>query len=207
MINVLVVDDQRTARQVLESAVFRGEQYRLVNSIGNAAMAEMYCMNGEVDLILMDVYTDHRESGLAAAEKIKKLRPGVKIIIVTSMPEESFIRKARAAGCESFWYKDVGDEDLLDVMNRTMAGESVYPDATPVLQIGMASSVEFTERELQVLRGLVAGQLRADICEDLGISERTLKYHIGNLLSKTGYDNTLGLSVDVVDKKLIIPGF
>ena len=72
------------------------------------------------------------------------------------MPEYSYLSRAREIGVESFWYKEEQRESLLDVMERTMAGESVYPDATPELQLGLASSYEFTERELEVLREMTA---------------------------------------------------
>ena len=218
MVNVLIVDDQRTARQILEDAVLRNSgRYRLVRSIENAAMAEMYCLRSGVDLILMDVYTAHRENGLEAAAKIKKNNPEIKIIIVTSLPEHSFLEKARAAGCESFWYKDVGEDNLLDgwlltgemleLIDRTMAGESVYPDAAPVLQIGEAKSIEFTRRELEVLREKVNGCSNQEICERLNIKKSTLDYHMNNILSKTGYPNTVRLAMDVVEQKFIIPDF
>ena len=207
MVHVLIVDDQRTARQMLEYAVSKDEKYSLVRSIENAALVEMYCTRGEVDLILMDVYTAYRESGLEAAAKIKKNYPAIKIIIVTSLPEHSFIQKAREAGCESFWYKDFGEENLLSVMDRTMAGESVYPDAAPVLQIGEAKSIEFTKRELEVLKEKVNGCSNQEICERLNIKKSTLDYHINNILSKTGYPNTMRLAMDVVEQKFIIPDF
>lgn len=207
MINVLIVEDQRMTRQMLENAVSKGEDYYLVGSIENAGMAEMFCMRGSVDLILMDVYTAHRESGLEAAAKIKKHYPEIKIIIVTSMPEHSFIEKAKKAGCESFWYKDIGEDNLLEVMDRTMAGESVYPDAPPVLQIGQAQSIEFTPRELDVLREKVNGYSNQEICRRLDIKKSTLDYHVNNILSKSGYTNVLRLSMDVVEQKFIIPDF
>ena len=118
MTRVLIVDDQRTAREVMEIAVKQSNKYFLERTIVDAGNAYLHCMNGKVDLVLMDVYTLDGENGIEAAAKIKKDFPRIKIIIVTSMPEESFIRKAREAGCESFWYKDVGVEDLLSVMDK-----------------------------------------------------------------------------------------
>lgn len=208
MVNVLIVDDQRSARKLLEDTVTAGSgQYQVIQSIPNASMAEMYCMSGKVDLVLMDVYTAHRENGLKAAEQIKKYYPRIKIIIVTSMPEHSFIEKAKAAGCEGFWYKDEGEEDLLDVMDRIMDGESVYPADTPVLHIGLAKSIEFTGQELVIIREKVNGYSGKEICEHLGIKQPTLSYHINNILSKTGYTSILRLVSDVADQKFIIPGF
>lgn len=207
MVNVLIVDDQRTVRQILENAVAMDPKYRIFHSIEDASLAELYCEKNAIDLILMDVVTANGESGLEAAAKIKKRHPKIKIIIVTSMPEHSFIEKAKAAGCESFWYKDVSEEKLLDVMNRTMDGESVYPVCTPILQIGLAKSIEFTPREMEVLRELISGLTYKEIADKLGISENTVKSHVKSLLSKSGYKSTLQLAVDVVNKKLVLPGF
>ena len=139
-------------RELFELRIQTSEHFEVALSIDNAALADVYCLRFPVDLILMDVVTRNGESGLDAAERIKRAFPQIKIIIVTSMPECSYLSRAREIGVESFWYKEEQRESLLDVMTRTMAGESVYPDATPELQLGLASSYQFTSRELEVLR-------------------------------------------------------
>ena len=159
MIRVLIVEDQRMAREDMENYIQSSGRYCLAASITNAAMAETVCRQSRCKLVLMDVCTENDESGLVAAEKIKKTMPQIKIIIVTSLVECSFIDRARKAGVESFWYKDAGKEELLKVMDRTMKGESVYPDAPPVVMIGTAKSCDFTPGELAVLRLVVEGCL------------------------------------------------
>lgn len=205
--NILIVEDQRIVRQVLENAISDDGRYNVFASIENASLAEMYCANGKIDLVIMDVYTAQRENGLEAARKIKKYYPKIKIIIVTSMPEHSFIKKAISYGCESFWYKDSSIEEFLDVITLTLEGKNIYPKETPVLQIGLAKSTEFTERELEVLRELVNGYSHQEICEHLDIAKTTLQYHINNVLTKSGYDSKIKLIIDITDKKFIIPGF
>ena len=207
MTSVLLVEDSKITRDMLESYIAGLHTYFLVATLENAANAEIVCMNGNIDLILMDVCTADDESGLDAAAKIKKHYQNIKIIVMTSMPEYSFVQKAKAAGCDSFWYKEYDDTELLDVMNRTMQGESVYPLDMPVIPIGIAGSDELTDRELIVLRQLALGNKYEEIAENLGISTNTVKYHIKNLLTKTGHRNTLQLVVDVVSKKLVLPKF
>jgi DNA-binding NarL/FixJ family response regulator len=207
MTNVLLVEDSKISRETIESHLSRSPDYLLLAAIENAANAEIACMNGKVDLILMDVCTADGESGLKAAAAIKKHDPGVKIIIMTSMPEHSFLQKAQACGCDGFWYKEFGDEELLDVCGRVMAGDPVWPEATPAVPVGGASSRDLTDRELAVLRELALGRRYEEIAEDLGVTANTVKYHIKNLLQKTGYRSTLQLVVDVVDKKLILPKY
>ena len=108
MIRVLIVEDQRMAREDMENYIQSSGRYCLAASITNAAMAETVCRQSKCELVLMDVCTENDESGLVAAEKIKRTMPQIKIIIVTSLVECSFIDRARKAGVESFWYKDAG---------------------------------------------------------------------------------------------------
>lgn len=208
MVRVLIVDDAATIRALFETIIEKSENYTLAGSLENAKAAPLFCMRNQVDLILMDVYTKNRENGLEAAKEIKEKYPRIKIIIATSLPEASFLDKAKnEAHCESFWYKEMGEVGLLDIMDRTMAGESVYPEATPPVSIGMAKSVEFTPMEMKVLRELCEGKINRVIAEDLCMSENTVKFHINNMLQKAGYSNKYQLAIDAVEQKLIVPGF
>src|SRR5699024_2770630 len=81
-----------------------------------------------IDLVLMDVCTLNDESGLEATSRIKRDSPSTKVIVMTSMPEYTFPEKARLAGADSFWYKDYGNSGLSDVVRRTLADESVWPE-------------------------------------------------------------------------------
>ena len=209
MYSVLIVDDSAIVRSLFETVInSSGEgRYRIVEQLKSAAAAVQYVRQHRTDLVLMDVYTENRENGIEAAGEIKKCSPGTKVIVVTSLPEMSFIDKSREAGCESFWYKEHGDMTILEVMDRTMAGESVYPDASPTLDIGCAKSVEFTRAEVDVLRLLCEGCSNKEIGEALSVSENTVKTHIKNMLSKAGYNKKYQLAIDAVEKKLIVPGF
>ncbi len=204
MYKVLVVEDDPMARKLLEIYIKDSEKYSLSHSIESAAMAEFYCLKNPIDLILMDVCTAMDANGLDAAAKIKKIFPKIKIVIVTSQPECSFIDRAREAGVESFWYKSASAEEILAVMDKTMEGESVYPDTTPVLKLGDAMNVDFTEKELEVLREVVSGESDAAIAEKLHISLRTVKGHIQTMREKTGFRNRTELAVRVRGTGLVI---
>ena len=155
----------------------------------------------------MDVCTADDASGLTAAAQIKKKRPNIKIIIVTSMPEHSFIQKAKEAGCEGFWYKENDLKDLLKVMDRVMNGEIVYPDHTPKIKIGYAESTSFTERELDVIKLKAKGYSYAEIADKLCISERTVKYHLQQMLNRTGHESPGQLAYELLSKKIILPDY
>lgn len=182
--NVLIVEDQDMPRQLLEIYLGGSEQFHHLASITNASAALAVCRTRPVDLILMDVMTELGHSGLDAAEEIKRQFPKIKIIIVTSMPEYSWLQRARKIGVDSFWYKDGQKESILHVMERTMAGGHIYPDETPLVSIGDATNHEFTDRELDVLKELTTGASNAVIAQRLNITAGTVKNHIQHLLEK-----------------------
>lgn len=208
MTNVLIVEDERLASEMLMQYVASASgRYSLVDSIKTAADAELFCLRRQVDLILMDVCTAGNSSGLDVAAKIKAQFPGVKIVIITSAPEYRFIEKARRAGAESFWYKEWSEEDLLTVMDKTVAGESVYPDQTPEVLFGCATSYEFTPKELETLYWLVkVGSVKA-IAEKMGISVAGVNKHIMDLKDKTGCKKTMDLALLAHSSKLILPEY
>lgn len=185
--NVLIVEDQNIPRELFEIYINASERFSHLLSISNASAALSVCQNNRVDLILMDVMTELDHSGLDAAEEIKRQFPEIKIIIVTSMPEYSWLARARRIGVDSFWYKDGHKDSILDVMERTMAGEHIYPDETPLIRIGLSTNREFTERELDVLKELATGDTNAEIAERLGISVATVKSHVLHMMEKTGF--------------------
>ena len=207
MVNVLIVEDSKISREAFERQLESSPDYFVIASIENAANAEIACMRNKIDLVLMDVCTADNESGLIAAAKIKKHYPRVRIIIMTSMPEYSFLQKAKESGCDSFWYKEQGDISLTAICDRTMRGEFLWPDKAPVVMIGLARSDEFTERELDVIRALAQGNRYEEIAESLFMSVNTVKYHVKNILQKTGFHSTIQLVAEVVEKRLILPKY
>ena len=143
-INVMIVEDQAMPRQLFEVIIKAQPKFNLTVSIDNAAIADICCARHAVDLVLMDVVTKNGASGLVAAEKIKAQNKKVKIIIVTSMPECSYVERAKKIGVEGFWYKDFSPEPILTIIERVLSGESVYPDDVPEIQLGLAKSGELT---------------------------------------------------------------
>ena len=203
---VLIVDDQSMSRHFFESFVAASDNYELAASLDTAKFADGYCAGGKVDLVIMDVVMNDGSNGLDAAERIRKSYPRVKIIVVTSMPDAAILRRAREIGVDSFWYKEVQAHPMLEVMNRTMAGERIWPDHPPVMQLGIARSTEFTERELDVLRMLADGLTDKEIAERLFLSITTVRYHVGNLMSKTGLSSRTELAVQAVRSGITVPG-
>ncbi len=203
---VLIVDDQIVPRQLFESIIAEADRYRLAAAVDTARVADVYCAGGGVDLVLMDIVMKDGSNGLDAAERIKKSYPKIKVIIVTSMPDALFLQRAREIGVDSFWYKEVQALPMLEVMDRTMAGERVWPDRPPVTDFGLCKSGDLTERELEVLRLLAEGLTDKEIADRLFVSVTTVRYHVNNLTGKTGFSTRTELAVNAVRSGIAVPG-
>ena len=203
-INVMIVEDQAMPRQLFEAIVKSEEHLNLAVSIDNAEIADICCTRHGVDLVLMDVVTKNGASGLVAAEKIKAVSPGTKIIIVTSMPECSYVARAKKIGVEGFWYKDFSREPIQSLIDRVLRGETVYPDEKPTVSLGLATNSELTERELEILREVTGGFTNAEIAETIGISENRVRNHIANMLEKTGFRSRTELAVRAREAGIVI---
>lgn len=204
MKQVLIVEDQKMAQENMEAIIGSSENYTLAGVIANAADAELFCMRAGVDLILMDVCTVRDENGIDACAVIKKKFPQIKVIIVTSMAEHTFLERAKAAQADSFWYKDASHGELLSVMDRTMEGEHIFPDKTPEVRLGLTTSYELTQPELDVLRALMQSTSDEDAANMLGCTKANIRWHLGKILDKTGYRTRMELLIAVASKNLII---
>ena len=201
---ILIADDQKMVRQMFETAVNSSPDYEIAGMAQTAEEAVELCAKTHADLVLMDVVMGIGMDGLDAAKQIKRERPEVKILLVTSMPESSYIGRAKEIGVESFWYKEVQEQPLLEIMDRTMAGESVYPTEMPAIWFGNTVSTELTDREMTVLRELMTGASNKEIGERLYISESTVKRHIADMLAKTGFKSRLQLAIEARGGGLVI---
>lgn len=201
---VLVVDDQYVTRSFFEIHVEMTKKYELAASLSSAEQAIAWCRGHPVDLVIMDVMMKKGLDGLTCARTIKNNNPNVKIILSTSMAETRWIEKAKAAKIDSFWFKEYSDLPLTEVMDRTMNGESVYPETPPNPDFGEVTKGDLSKRELEVLRELTRNLTNEEIAENLCISPHTVKRHIENMMQKTGYRSRVDLAVNAKVLGLVV---
>ena len=203
-IRVVVADDQNISRAFFEMYVRADARYRLLAALRTAREAVEYVRDHEADLVILDVMMRDGIDGLTAAGEIKRDHPETRIILTTSASETTWEDRARAVGVEGFWYKEYEVHSLIEIMNRVMAGETVYPSDPPDLSLGNVKRSDLTERELEVLRELTGGLTNEEIAEKLNVTVFTIKRHIQNMLQKTGYKNRLDLAINAKALGLVV---
>ena len=191
-ITVAIADDHALVRQGIRTFL---EAYPDFSIIGEAASGEaMVRLISECvpDVVLMDLVMAGM-GGVEATRQIRRISPHTQVIVLTSFDDEEYIFPALRAGALSYMLKDVSVHVLADTIRKAARGESVlHPRvAAHVVQVMNREQQDvpnlFTElspRELEVLRLIADGLSNASIAEKLVISEKTVKVHVSNILSK-----------------------
>jgi DNA-binding NarL/FixJ family response regulator len=206
-VRVMLVEDDPMAARHLSAIVEREENLRLVRVIESAMSAEIFCLKEQIGLVLMDVCTAMNASGIDAAIKIKKSMPEIKLIIMTSQLDADLIDRARVGGVDSFGYKFMTDDGILNLIASTLRGESVYPDSLPVVKLGSVLSSEIDRQHMNVLRELADGLTDDEIAEKLHLSVNTVKKYVSQLLMLTEFRNRTELAVNAGRLGLVTPGY
>ncbi len=202
MIKIVIVEDQAILRDSLSATIGLQDDMEVVSSVADAALALDQVERAGANCALLDVCTENDSSGIVAAGRIKEAHPDVRVIIMTGMPEITFVEQAREAGVDSFVYKNVGTGELLSIIRSTMEGYSTFPRAQESIFSGASA---LTDVEIDILRLVCETKTRKEIAQELYLSEGTVKRHISEILAKTGYDNILRLAVHAVSSGLIVP--
>ncbi len=202
MISILLVEDQAMLRDSLACTINMQDDMQVVAQLSDASQALDALEKTGATCALLDVCTENDSSGIVAARKIKAAHPDVRVVIMTGMPEITFVEQARDAGVDSFIYKNVGTAELLGVIRSTMEGYSTFPLAQRNI---FSDAAKLTDTELDILRLVCETKTRKEIAAELYLSEGTVKRHISEILAKTGYDNILRLAVHAVSTGLIVP--
>lgn len=204
MINTVLVEDNLYVQKVLKTMIESDERFNLTATFTDAFEAEKLCAYGKADLVLMDVQTQNNHSGLAAGKRIKEASPRTKVVIVTSLVDPDVLKKARNGAADSLWYKDHGTKDIIDVMVRTMNGERIFPDSSPNVTLKDIFSEDLTPKQMKILRYFVKGYTYEEIAQELDMTKRNVRWHLDNIVEKSGYENKYELLIALIDSKLIV---
>lgn len=191
-ISVLLVDDHNMVRMGLRAYIDTLPDIEVVGEAGNGVEALRLVGDLAPDVVLMDLLMPEMD-GVEATRQLKKISPSTQVIVLTSFHEDEHIFPAIRAGALSYVLKDIDPDDLAETIRRARSGEAVLNPRVAARMVKEISGArlqdtnpfqELTEREMDVLRQVAAGKNNREIAEVLSISEKTVKTHITNILSK-----------------------
>lgn len=203
MINTILVEDNLYMQKHFIDRLADEEQIHLVAGVQDAFEAEKLCSRN-IDLVLMDVLTLHKHSGLAAGKRIKKTFPNIKVVIVTSLVDPEVLTKAKTGCADSLWYKDHGIDDILDVIYRTMKGEHIFPDFSPSVEMKKTMSDKFSPAQIEILRAFIRGYTYKEIAAKFHLSVNGVRWNIDEMVRIGGFKNKEELTVTAIENKLVV---
>jgi two-component system NarL family response regulator len=182
---VLVVDDHALVRTGVVNIISHESDLRVVAEASNGVEAIDAFTKHRPDVTLLDLRMPVME-GVEAVRQIRELDPGAKVIVLTTYDTDEDITKALKAGAKAYVLKDITADGLITCIRDVLAGKTyLAPAAAAKLAEGLAR-VQVTPRELATLRLMADGKSNKEIATTLGISERTVKTHLGHLFEKLG---------------------
>jgi NarL family two-component system response regulator LiaR len=189
MIKVFQADDHAIVRQGMAALLAATPDMELVGTASNGNDAVMEVLRLRPDVILLDLQMPGK-TGVEALEAIKAEWPEAKALIITSFSSDRHLFPAIRAGSLGYLLKDASPSEIQAAIRNVNQGLSSLDPAiaTRVLQEMMHLSntpdTKPTERETEILRLIAKGYTNEEIGEQLFITERTVRTHVSNLLSK-----------------------
>jgi NarL family two-component system response regulator LiaR len=211
-IKVLIVDDHQVVRQGLRTFLELQDGISVVGEAGDGLSALEMVRRHQPDVVLMDLVMP-RLDGVAATQQIKASSPEIKVIALTSFTEDDKVFPAIQAGASSYLLKDVSPDDLVEAIRAAFRGEArLHPEIMQRLMEQVARQPtprsgpqvdELTDRERDVVRLVAQGRSNHEIAEELVISEKTVKTHVSNILSKLHLEDRTQLAIYAIKNKLV----
>ncbi len=212
--NIVIVDDHVMFRDGLKSLI---EQQNIGNVVAEAENGKKFLEIIEKqrpDLVLMDIEMPEM-NGLEATENALLKYPDLRILVLSMFGDEDYYIRLINAGAKGFILKSSGKRELEEGIRDVALGESHFSNELLrriIFNVGKNKSgknqgsgneIEFTKRELEVLKLLCNGLSNAEIAEQLNLSVKTIETHRSKLLLKTGIKNSISLVLFALKNKII----
>jgi DNA-binding NarL/FixJ family response regulator len=182
---VLVVDDHALLRTGVANIINQEPDLQVVAEGANGAEAVAAFVRVRPDVTLLDLRMPVME-GVEAVRRIREHDPQAKVIILTTYDSDEDIARALKAGAKAYVLKDISADALIRCIHDVLDGKTYLAPAAAAKLAEGVTRVQLTPRELTTLRLTADGKSNKEIASTLGISERTVKTHLGHLFEKLG---------------------
>jgi DNA-binding NarL/FixJ family response regulator len=192
-LRILVVDDHEVVRQGLAALLGRHEAFQVVAEAGSVSEALGAARRFVPDLVVMDVRLPDG-SGIEACREIRSENPQIKVVMLTSYPDEEAVLSAIMAGASGYLLKQVRGRDLVAALEAVGRGDSLLDPAVTervlerVRRVASGSDrdelAELTAQERKILMLVAEGKTNKEIAAEIFLSDKTVKNYVSSILAK-----------------------
>lgn len=212
-IRILVVDDHAVVREGLRAFLALQDGFEIVGEAADGDEAIVKAAELHPDVILMDLVMPKRD-GVSAMQELRQQNSHPRVIVLTSFLDDERLLPAIEAGAAGYLLKNSQPAELARAIRAANAGEAVI-DPTAAARLLTALSdpdhrrptapalEQLTKREREVLELIAGGRSNKRIALELGISEKTVKAHVGRVLAKLDVSDRTQAAVLAVENGLV----
>jgi DNA-binding NarL/FixJ family response regulator len=214
-VRVLLVDDQELVRSGLTRILRPADGFEIVGECGDGGEVPDRIRTTDPDVVVMDLRM-REVDGIRATRWITDHHPALPVLVLTTFDDDELLAGALRAGAAGFVLKDAPAEDLIRAVRTVAAGEAWldpavagrviagYRQAAPGPDAGPPPD-RLTARERDVLELIARGLANGEVATQLGISEVTVKSHVGHIFTKLGLRDRAAAIVYAYDQGLVTP--
>jgi len=204
-INILLVDDHAIVMDGIESLLNTVPAIHIIGKAAGGIEALKILESEAVDIVVTD-YSMEDMDGLTLIHKMKKMKPGIKILVLSMHDEVPIVQEVLKAGVAGYILKKYTHHELLTAIDIIHDGGQFWSTEINKMllrRLQPESNNQITEREMEVLKLLTQELTSREIAEKLFISERTVDTHRKNLLRKTNSSSTIGIIKYAYEHKIL----
>jgi two-component system, NarL family, nitrate/nitrite response regulator NarL len=196
-IRIIIVDDHAIMLDGLEALLRQKDGLTLVAKTVNANYALAYLRKEHVDVLITD-YSMPDMSGVDLIAEARKIKPELKVIVLSMHDEPHLVEEIIAAGADAYILKKYAHSEIIQAIDIVAVGGQYWsPEVNQILVRSLKKpqepGMELSSRETEVLKLIILEMTTKEIAQKLFVSERTIETHRKNLLRKTNSKNTVGL--------------
>ena len=186
MLRILLVDDHAIVREGFKRLFTEADDFTVVSEAATVVAAMDAARTTRPDLAVLDLSLGNGGSGLTLLSLLHKEMPELRCVLLSMHDDPGLVLRALDLGAKGYVSKAVAPEELISLMRRVAAGETVFSSDLSQPPTSRARLVALTERERQTLHGLLLDKPPKAVAADMGISDKTLYRHRANLMEKLG---------------------